>query len=48
MDEQLTVWGGAWRASTSRGEIPTDTSATDERRMQLVNVYTMMNRKEVK
>jgi hypothetical protein len=36
------------RVSISREEIPADTSITDERRMQLSNVYTMMYRKEVK
>ena len=46
MDEQLIVWG--WRVSISREEIPANTSITDERWMQLANVYTMMHRKEVK
>lgn len=32
----------------SREEIPANTSVTDERWMQLANVYTMMHRKEVK
>lgn len=36
------------RVFISREEIPADTSITDERWMQLANVYTMMNRKEVK
>lgn len=36
------------RVFISREEIPANTSITDERWMQLANVYTMMRRKEVK
>lgn len=36
------------RVFISREEIPANTSITDERWMQLANVYTMMHRKEVK
>lgn len=36
------------RVSIPREEIPADTGITDERRMRLANVYTMMHRKEVK
>ena len=36
------------RVSISREEIPANTSITDERWMQFVDVYTMMHRKEVK
>ena len=36
------------RVFISREEIPANTSITDGRWMQLANVYTMMNRKEVK
>lgn len=36
------------RVFISREEIPANTSITDDRWMQLVNVYTMMHRKEVK
>ena len=36
------------RVFISREEIPANTSITDERWMQVANVYTMMNRKEVK
>lgn len=37
-----------WRVFISREEIPANTSITDDRWMQLANVYTMMHRKEVK
>ena len=36
------------RVFISREEIPANTSVTDERWMQLANVYTMMHHKEVK
>ena len=36
------------RVFISREEIPANTSITDERWMQVANVSTMMNRKEVK
>lgn len=36
------------RVFISLDEIPANTSITDERWVQLANVYTMMHRKEVK